>query len=169
MRDPIFFFAVVVHSAFALGRPLLVHLQTVFDGLQLQVILKPELGGAIVFDTLLLPEGLSDEERAVVSDAEGDGVLDERVLGKDGPGERRDGGDGGSGGRRRGGRGGCVRWRSRWRRRGNWGRRRLCHEHRGDERKGGEWGHSGRESVGGARGRARERLPIVGAEVAWIG
>jgi len=60
----------------------------------LQIILKPELGGAIVFDTLLLPERLSDEERAVVSDAEGDGVLDEGVLGEEGPGEGRDGGDG---------------------------------------------------------------------------
>ena len=65
--------AVVVHSAFALGRPLLVHLQSVFDGPQLKIILKPELGGAIVFNTLLSPEGLSDEERAVVSDAEGKG------------------------------------------------------------------------------------------------
>jgi hypothetical protein len=54
--------AAEVDSAFALGRPLLVHLQTVFDGLQLKIILKPELGVAIVFDTLLLAERLSDEE-----------------------------------------------------------------------------------------------------------
>ena len=84
----------VVNSAFALGRPLLIHLKAVFDRPQLQVILKPKLGGEIVFDTFLLAEGLGDEERAVISDAEGDGVLDKRVLREDGPGERRDGGDG---------------------------------------------------------------------------
>jgi hypothetical protein len=127
MRDPILFLAVVVHSAFALGRPLLVHLQTVVDGLQLQIILKPELGGPIVFDTLLLPEGLSDEERAVVSDAEGDGVLDEGVLGEECPGERRDGGDGGSGGWR--GVGGVGRASCGC---GSWRRGRLGNERCGD-------------------------------------
>ena len=91
MRDPIFFFAVVVHSAFALGRPQFVCLEAVLDGPQLKITLKPELGGAIVFDTLPLPKGLRDEERAVVRDAEGDGVLDERVLGEEGPGEARRG------------------------------------------------------------------------------
>jgi hypothetical protein len=91
VRAPIFFFAVVVHSAFALGRPHFVCLEAVLDGPQLKIILKPELGGAIVFDTLPLPKGLRDEERAVVRDAEGDGVLDERVLGEEGPGEARRG------------------------------------------------------------------------------
>jgi hypothetical protein len=88
----------------------------------LQVIVKPELGGAIDFETLLLPEGLSDEERAVVSDAEGDEVLDEGVLGEDGPGERGDRGDGGS---------------------GEWRGGRLSGERRGEQRKGGEWEHGG--------------------------
>ena len=41
--DPILFLAVVGHSTPALGRPLLVHLQTVFDRLKLQIILKREL------------------------------------------------------------------------------------------------------------------------------
>ena len=33
----------------------------------------------------------------------------------------------------------------------------------------GSGGMVGRESLGWARGRARERLPLAGAEVAWVG
>ena len=101
-HDAVLLAAVVVHAALALGGPFPVHPQAVLDGLQLQVVLEPEAGGTVVLDALLLPEALGDVDRAVVADAEGDGVLDERVAGDQRPAQALGGRD-----RRRGaGRGG---------------------------------------------------------------
>ena len=137
VRDPVLLLAVVVHATGALGRPLLVHLQAVLHRLQLEVVLEPELGGAVVLDTLLLPERFGDVDRAVVCDAEGDGVLHQRLLGQQGPreaGERRDG--------RRGGRSRCS-GRPCFGSGCGW---RLGNEGRGEKREGVEEGHVWQEA-----------------------
>ena len=137
VRDPVLLLAVVVHAAGALGRPLLVHLQAVLHRLQLEVVLEPELGGAVVLDALLLPERFGHVDRAVVGDAEGDGVLDQRVLGQEGPreaGERRDGGRCGRGGRSGGP---CFGSGCGW---------RLGNEGHGEKREGVEEGHVWQEA-----------------------
>ena len=59
----------------------------VLDRLRLQVVGEPEAGGVVALDTLLLTERFGDVDGAVVADAEGDGVLDERLAGEAGTGE----------------------------------------------------------------------------------
>ena len=137
VRDPVLLLAVVVHATGALGRPLLVHLQAVLHRLQLEVVLEPELGGAVVLDTLLLAERFGDVDRAVVGDAEGDGVLHQRLLGDERPGEAGDRGDGGCGGRSRGSGRPCFGSGCGW---------RLGNEGRGEEREGVEEGHVWQEA-----------------------
>ena len=113
-RDAVGILAVVRHSALALGRPLLVHLEPIGGGLRLQIIEQPPTTRAIVFDAEFLSIALCNEDTAALIDRDRDWIVNHGIHGERARRESTDRAELAGVGESRIGRGLRSRFRIRW-------------------------------------------------------